>query len=149
MADSKISELPMAESLEGTEQIVIVQNNETRQSTVQSILNYITPITLTVSANQVISLQDALYDTVELIRMTWSGVNGTMTLNLPTASLNVNRIMRFISNGGFANATRVNLSPVGNELLDGVNSPYVINKSYEGIQFWSDGLEWFIIQKKG
>ena len=149
MANLKISNLPIANNLEGLEPIVVVQNSVTKQSTVQNILNYMTPTSLVVSAGQVISLQDALYDTAQLIRMTWSGANGTMTLNLPTASLNTNRIIRFISNGGFANATRVNLTPTGTETLDGVNSPYVINKSYEGIQVWSDGVEWFIIQKKG
>ena len=41
------------------------------------------------------------------------------------------------------------LTPTGTELLDGVNAAYVINKPYEGIQVWSDGIEWFIIQKKG
>ena len=49
----------------------------------------------------------------------------------------------------FANATRVNLTPPGAETLDGLNDAYVINKPYEGIQVWSDGIEWFIIQKKG
>tara|TARA_R110000803_G_C11858997_1_gene306893 strand:+ start:92 stop:541 length:450 start_codon:yes stop_codon:yes gene_type:complete len=149
MANLKISNLPISTNLEGLEPIVVVQDGVTKQSTVQNILNYMTPTSLVVSAGQVISLQDALYDTAQLIRMTWSGANGTMTLNLPTASLNVNRVMRFISNGGFATATKVNLKPTGTELLDGVNTHYVINKSYEGIQVWSDGVEWFIIQKKG
>jgi hypothetical protein len=149
MADSKISNLPISTNLEGLECIAIVQNGITKKSTIQNILNYMTPISLLVSDGQVINLQDALYDTAQLIRVTWTGVNGTMTLNLPSASLNTNRVMRFVSNGGFAVATRVNLTPTGTETLDGVNSPYVINKSYEGIQVWSDGIEWFIIQKKG
>ena len=149
MADSKISNLPIANKLEGLEPIVVVQDSVTKQSTVQNILNYMTPTSLVVSDGQVINLQDALYDTAQLIRMTWTGVNGIMTLNLPSASLNTNRVMRFVSNGGFATATRVNLTPTGTETLDGVNSPYVINKSYEGIQVWSDGIEWFIIQRKG
>lgn len=149
MADSKISNLPIANKLEGLEPIVVVQDSVTKQSTVQNILNYMTPTSLVVSDGQVINLQDALYDTAQLIRMTWTGVNGIMTLNLPSASLNTNRVMRFVSNGGFATATRVNLTPTGTETLDGVNLPYVINKSYEGIQVWSDGIEWFIIQRKG
>ena len=149
MANLKISNLPIANKLQGLEPIVVVQDSVTKQSTVQNILNYMTPTSLVVSDGQIISLQDALYDTAQLIRMTWTGENGTMTLNLPSASLNTNRIMKFVSNGGFAVATRVNLTPTGTETLDGVNSPYVINKSYEGIQVWSDGIEWFIIQKKG
>jgi len=56
--------------------------------------------------------------------------------------------MRFLSNGGFANATRVELTPINSETLDGSTSAYVINKEFEGIQIWSDGVQWFIIQKK-
>tara|TARA_B110000503_G_C7133139_1_gene407651 strand:- start:1055 stop:1162 length:108 start_codon:yes stop_codon:yes gene_type:complete len=29
-----------------------------------------------------------------------------------------------------------------------ISAAYVINKTYEGIQVWTDGTEWFIIQKK-
>jgi len=85
-----------------------------------------------------------------MIRLSWNGSNGTMTLNLPDAtdSINVNRVIRFISNGGFATSTRVNLTPILGQTLDGDTDAYVINKEFEGIQVWSDGIEWFIIQKK-
>jgi hypothetical protein len=149
MANLKISELPIGTPLQGVEEIVIVQDGITAKSNIQEILNYIVPFTLVVGPDEVINLQDAIYEKVELIRMTWSGVNGTMTLNLPSASQHSNRVMRFLSNGGFAVATRVELTPTGTETIDGVNAPYIINKSYEGIQVWSDGIEWFIIQKKG
>ena len=149
MANLKISELPIATPLQGAEKTVVVQGGITKQSTIENIVNYIVPITLVVSSGQTVNLQDAAYEKAELIRMTWDGANGTMTLNLPTADQHPNRVMRFISNGGFAVATRVELTPTGTELLDGVNAAYVINKPYEGIQVWSDGIEWFIIQKKG
>ncbi len=149
MANLKISELPIATPFQGAEKTVVVQGGITKQSTIENIVNYIVPITLVVSSGQVINLQDAIYEKAELIRMTWNGANGTMTLNLPTAAQHPNRVMRFISNGGFATATRVNLTPTGTELLDGANASYVINKPYEGIQVWTDGIEWFIIQKKG
>lgn len=149
MANLKISELPIATPLQGAEKTVVVQDGITKQSTIENIVNYIVPVTLVVSSGQTVNLQDAAYALAELIRMTWNGANGTMTLNLPTASLNTNRVMRFISNGGFAAATRVELTPTGSETLDGLNASYVINKQYEGIQVWSDGIEWFIIQKKG
>ena len=149
MANNKISELPISASLQGSESIVVVQSGVTKQSTVENIVNYIIPISLVISDGQTINLQDEIYEKAELIRMTWSGVSGNMTLNLPNAAQHPNRVMRFISNGGFANATRVNLTPTGAETLDGLTDAYVINKSYEGIQVWSDGIEWFIIQKKG
>ena len=149
MANLKISALPIATPLQGDEKTVVVQGGITKQSTIENIVNYIVPISLVVSEGQTINLQDEIYEKAELIRMTWSGVNGNMTLNLPNAAQHSNRVMRFISNGGFANSTRVNLTPTGAETLDGLNDAYVINKSYEGIQVWSDGIEWFIIQKKG
>ena len=149
MANSKISALPIATPLQGAEKTVVVQGGVTKQSTIENIVNYIVPVTLVVSSGQTVNLQDVAYEKAELIRMTWDGANGTMTLNLPTAAQHPNRVMRFISNGGFAAATRVELTPTGSETLDGLNAPYVINKSYEGIQVWSDGIEWFIIQKKG
>jgi len=149
MANNKISELPISTPLQGSESIVVVQSGETKQSSIENIVNYIVPISLVVSDGQTINLQEEIYEKAELIRMTWSGVNGNMTLNLPNAAQHPNRVMRFISNGGFANSTRVNLTPTGAETLDGLNTAYVINKTYEGIQVWSDGIEWFIIQKKG
>jgi hypothetical protein len=149
MSNLKISALTQATALQGDERIVVVQGGVTKKSTVENIVNYVVPTTLTVSSGQTINLQDATYETSELIRLSWSGGNGTMVLNLPTASQHPNRVMRFISNGGFAAATRVELTPTGSETIDGVSSPYVINKTYEGIQVWTDGIEWFIIQKKG
>jgi hypothetical protein len=148
MANLKISQLPVSTALQGDEAIVVVQSNTTKQSTVQHILNYIVPTSVTVSSGQTVNLSDSVYATSELIRLTWSGANGTMTLNLPSAASNENRVMRFLSNGGFATATRVELTPIGGDELDGGTAAYVINKTYEGIQVWSDGVEWFIIQKK-
>ena len=148
MGNLKISALTQATALQGDEKIVVVQGGVTKQSTVESIVNYVVPTNITVSSGQTINLQDATYETSELIRLTWNGANGTMVLNLPTAAQHPNRVMRFISNGGFAAATRVELTPTGAETIDGSSSPYVINKTYEGIQVWTDGVEWFIIQKK-
>ena len=148
MANSKISELPQATELQGGEIFATVQSGTTKQTTLNDIHNYLVPTNLTVSAGGTVNLSDATYDNSMLFRLTWSGASGTMILNLPSASDNTNRIMRFISNGGFATATRVELTPIGGDELDGSTSPYVINKVFEGIQLWSDGVEWFIIQKK-
>jgi len=148
MANLKISALPAATALQGDENIVVVQGAVTKQSTIQNIVNYIVPTSLTVSAGQTINLSDVGYQSVEMIRLTWSGANGSMVLNLPDATQNVNRVLRFISNGGFATSTRVELTPILSQNLNGSTNPYTINKVYEGIQVWSDGIEWFIIQKK-
>jgi hypothetical protein len=148
MANLKISELPQATAIQGNEEIAIVQGGSTKRTTVNTTKNYIVPTTLTVSDGQTINLSDIGYQSAEMIRLTWSGANGTMVLNLPDATQNVNRLLRFLSNGGFASATRVELTPILSQTLDGSTTAYVINKEFEGIQLWSDGIEWFIIQKK-
>ena len=144
----KISQLDSISSIQETDLIAVVQNGSTQKATISQIENYLVPVNITASDGQTINLSDSTYVDSMLVRLSWSGVNGTMTLNLPSASANTNRVMRFLSNGGFANATRVELTPINSETLDGSTSAYVINKEFEGIQIWSDGVQWFIIQKK-
>ena len=149
MSNLKISQLTAATELQGDENIVVVQGAVTKQSTVQNIVNYIVPTSLTVSEGTTVNLSDSAYATSELIELSWSGSNGTMVLNLPLAASNVNRVMRFISNTGFGAGTQnADLTPQGGDTLDGSTNKYRINKAYEGIQVWSNGVEWFIIQKK-
>ena len=149
MGNLKISALPAATELQGDENIVVVQGAVTKQSTVQNIVNYIVPTNLTVLEGTTVNLSDSAYATSELIELSWSGSNGTMVLNLPLAASNVNRVMRFISNTGFGAGTQnADLTPQGGDTLDGSTNKYRINKAYEGIQVWSNGVEWFIIQKK-
>ena len=73
-----------------------------------------------------------------------------MTLTLPDATNtnNINRVVRFISDTTFVTNTRVYVTPAAGQTIDGSSNFYEINKEYEGIQLWSDGTEWFIIQKK-
>ena len=149
MGNLKISALPAATALQGDENIVVVQGAVTKQSTIQNIVNYIVPTSLTVTQGTTVNLSDSAYATSELIELSWSGSNGTMVLNLPLAASNVNRVMRFISNTGFGAGTQnADLTPQGGDTLDGSTNKYRINKEYEGIQVWSNGVEWFIIQKK-
>ncbi len=144
----KISQLNAVSSVQPSDLLAVVQGGETKKATVSHLENYLVPVNITVSDGETINLSDSTYSDSMLIRLSWTGANGTMTLNLPSASDNTNRLMRFISNGGFNNATRVELTPINSETLDGSTNAYVINKEFEGIQVWSDGVEWFIIQKK-
>ena len=75
------------------------------------------------------------------------GGSGTATYTLPTATSSTNRVIRFISDSSFETNTRVDITPAGSDNLDGANTA-TINKDYEGIALWSDGTEWFVIQKK-
>ena len=149
MANKKISDLPIASELQGGELFAIVQDGTTKSTTLNKIDNYLIPTNLTVSTGVTVNLSDEIYKDIILLRLTWSGENGTQILNLPSALDNTNRIIRIISNGGYQVATRTELTPIGGDTLDGSTAAYVINKPYEGIQVWSDGVQWFIIQKKG
>lgn len=144
----KISQLNAITIIQEDDLLAIVEGSETKKAEVYQLENYLVPTNVTMSAGSTVNLSDSTYDKSMLIRLTWSGATGTATLNLPSAASNTNRLIRIISNGGFSVSTRVNLTPTGSETLDGSTNAYVINTEYEGIQVWSDGSEWFIIQKK-
>lgn len=146
MADKKISQLGSATPLQGDETFPIVQSSVTKKAEIYDIHNYIVPTNLTVLNGSTVNLSD--YPNAFLIKLTWSGGIGNMTLNLPSAASSVNRTLRFASDSTFSSNTRVYLTPIGGDELDGSTGNYEINKAYEGIKIWSDGSEWFIIQKK-
>lgn len=156
MADKKISQLNAvdAANITGSEQIPIVQSNETKKTTLGDvqhyIINHLEPTTLTVSAGNTYDLGDVAYDEAELIVLSWSGVNGTATLTLPdvTLSKNLNRAKRLITDSTFSNSTHADLMPYSTQTLDGNNTAFDLNRAYEGIKIWNNGTEWFIIQKK-
>ena len=156
MSDKKISQLTLvsASNITGAEDLPIVQGGTTKKTTLQNVqhyvVNHLEPTTLTVSLGQTVDLDASTYDESELILLSWSGGNGTMVLTLPDATdaKNLNKVKRIISDSTFTNATKARVTPFGSQNLDGANSYYEINKAYEGIQVWSNGVEWFIIQKK-
>lgn len=147
----KISELNAATELQGTEAFPLVQSSETKKATISQVINYIHNTNITVSPDVNIDLDNSLYDNSRMIKLTWSGSSGNMVLSLPDASTtkNINRIIRIVTNGGFNTNTRVRLTPIAGQTLDGSSNYYELNVSYEGLMLWSDGSEWFIIQKKG
>ena len=148
MADKKISQLDSASALSGSETFPLVQGGTTLKGTINQIKNFLIPTNITVEADVDIDLADSQYANIKLVKLSWSGAAGNMTLTLPSASSSQNRAIRFISNGGFNTNTRVYLTPAGSDTLDGSTNYYEINKTYEGIYVWCDGNEWFIIQKK-
>tara|TARA_S200002703_G_C3780994_1_gene240642 strand:+ start:137 stop:586 length:450 start_codon:yes stop_codon:yes gene_type:complete len=148
MADKKISQLTDATALTGSEQIPIVQSSSTVKTTAHDLSNIYISKAQTAQAGGDVDLDASDYDTVKLIKLTWSGANGTAVYTLPDATTHTNRIIRFISDSTFNNSTHVELTPKSGQTLDGSANDYDINKSYEGIAIWSDGTEWFIIQKK-
>ena len=146
----KISQLNAATELQGTETFAVVQSSETKKGTISQVINYIHATNITVSSGDTVDLDDAAYDDTRLIKLSWSGGSGNMTMTLPdaTTSKNTNRLIRFVTNGGFNTNTRVNLTPLAGQELDGSSSSYELNVAYEGLMLWSSGTEWIIIQKK-
>ena len=151
MANSKISDLPIASALQGDEAFALVQSGTTKRTTLSDIDNYIIATDITVADGTTINLSDNTYDSSTLIKFTFTATGGVenATVNLPNVNgTNTNRLIRFISDTTFTANTKVNLTTTNGSTIDGSSSPYVINKEYEGVQLWSDGIEWFIIQKK-
>ena len=157
MSDKKISALTnvTAANITGAEELPIVQTSETKKTNLQEVqhyvVNHLEPTALTVSvAGGTIDLNDSAYDEAELIVLSWSGANGTVELTLPdaTASKNLNRTKRIISDSTFSTATHADLTPRSGQNLDGSSSAFRINKAYEGLKIWCNGTEWFIIQAK-
>lgn len=154
MADKKISELTEATEINSTDVFPFVQTGTTKKiqfaNIQKEIINYLVPTHITAQADTPIDLGDSTYDSSEMIKLSWSGDSGASVFTLPdaTSENNQNRLIRFISDSTFHTSTRVQLTPLVNQDLDGASTSYEINKAYEGIQVWSDGTEWYIIQKK-
>lgn len=148
MANQPISGLPEASALQGDELMVVVQSGVTKYSKSKEINNYIPAYSQTVAMDDAVDLSEEDYADILMVKFSWDGDAGTATVTLPPAVDNINRTMRFISDGTFSANTRVDLVPSAGENLDGASTAYEISKSYEGIKVWSDGSEWFIIQKK-
>ena len=153
----KISQLTAitASDISGSEPIALVHSSETKKATLTEvqafIVNHLDPVSLTLSvAGGTIDLNDSTYDEAEMIKLSWSGANGTVELTLPdaTATKNLNRTKRIISDSTFATATHADLTPRAGQNLDGSSSAFRINRAYEGIKIWCNGTEWFIIQSK-
>ena len=149
MANSKISALPIATALQGNESFALVQNGTTKRTTLSNIDNYVIATDITVADGDTINLSDSTYTSSTLIKFTFTATSGVenATVNLPNVN-DTNRLIRFVSDTTFTSNTRVSLTPINGATIDGSSSPYVINKEYEGVQLWSDGTEWFIVQKK-
>ena len=111
---------------------------------------YLTPTKIICQDLTNINLSGSAYTSSGMFELNWTGSQGEMTMYLPDAtdSNNTYRAIRFITNGTYETNTRTYLTPSGSQTLDGSTGFYQINKAYEGIMVWSDGIEWFRIQTK-
>jgi hypothetical protein len=144
--DKKISQLGSATALQGDESFAIVQSSVTKKATLHQVKNYIVAEHLTAEADVDVDLGS--YTNVRMFKFSWTGGNGTAVYTLPDATTNTNRLIRFIADSTMQSSRHIDLTPVSGQNLDGSSSAYRMNKDYEGLAIWSDGSEWFIIQKK-
>ncbi len=84
-----------------------------------------------------------------IVKIGWSGGNGTYVINLPSAATIPYRVIRFVTNGTYpgGGAHKVRFTPVAPETIDGA-AFFEISKVYEGLSIWSTGTEWVVIQAK-
>ena len=149
MANLKISELPQATEIQGNEILPLVQSGSTKQTTASKFKNYFVSTDITAEAGVNVDLNASIYDDTFMFKLSWTGANGTAVYTLPSAVTHENRKIRIISDGTFTgSAKHVDVTPAVGQNLDGSTNLYRINKDYEGITVWSDGVEWFILQKK-
>lgn len=147
MADKKISQLTSATDLTGSEEFPLVQSSTTKKIAVKE-LNKLITVSKTASAGEAVNLDSSTYANAQMIKLSWSGGNGTAVYTLPDATTSANRKIRFISDSTVSSSKHIELIPKSGQNLDGSSDDYNINKAYEGIAVWSDGTEWFVIQKK-
>jgi len=148
MANAKISALPTATELQGNEIIPLVQGGLTKQTTASKFKNYFVSTDITAQAGVDVDLNAAIYDDTFMFKLSWTGGNGTAVYTLPDAVAHANRKIRFISDSTFNSQDHLDVTRAAGQTLDGSSGRYRINKDYEGITVWSDGVEWFILQKK-
>ena len=86
-------------------------------------------------------------DTEYMIFNTWSGANGTATINLPSARDNEGRLLRFKSDSTISANTAINLRPSGSETIDG-DPEFAFNRDYDGVMLLAHDSNWYIIQRK-
>lgn len=115
---------------------------------------------ITGSAGGSIDLGATPYEQAHYIYLSWTGGNGTYTLNLPSTDATIGlqrggngykREFKFftdnsLSNG--ANNTIFRLQPSGSDVIEGATFNEVLDRQYDGITIFGTPGAWFILQRK-
>lgn len=147
MANRKISELPQSTILQGDEIFAVVQDGETRKTTLSDTKKD-NGVSTTLQNGDSIDLSSGGFNGYSLYLLKWTGGSGNQnaTVTLPDVS-DSGRFIRIITNGSFTSNTHARLTTKSGQTIDG-GTEYVLNIAYEGVAIWSDGTEWFIVQAK-
>lgn len=166
MANKKISQLTNTLNLTDSDEFAVVNGGETKAVTFSYIKRnfpnsygsadsgsiYIVPVEILGAPVGSTNLGDTAYSNTGMINLRWQsgGGNGVHALTLPdaTALNNTYRVIRFVCDGTVTANKEFYLIPAGGQTLDGSASAFQIDREYEGIAVWSDGVEWYRIQSK-
>lgn len=83
-----------------------------------------------------------------LLRWGQAGVNGHHSVYLPHIDGNVFRSIRFITDSTVDANEQIWIYPQAGATIDGGVGPLQIDRFYEGLSLWNDGIEWYVIQAK-
>ena len=130
MADKKISQLTSATALTGAEELPLVQSSTTKKITVKDFNKLIT-VSKTASAGETVDLDSSTYANAQMIKLSWSGGNGTAVYTLPDATTSANRKIRFISDSTVSSSKHIELTPKSGQNLDGSSDFFLKLKYFE------------------
>ena len=83
-----------------------------------------------------------------LLRWGQEGVTGQHSVYLPPIDGNVFRSIRFITDSTVDANEQIWIYPQAGATIDGGVGPLQIDRFYEGLSLWNDGIEWYVIQAK-
>ena len=116
---------------------------ETANPLTSSSIQTLTPYTITASAGS-----SSTYNANNnMVYISWTGGSGEYQLTLPSASSTPYRLIRISNDGSVDANNKVDIFSPSPQTIDG-GTFYRINKEYNGIQCWSDGSNWVVIQAK-
>jgi hypothetical protein len=82
-----------------------------------------------------------------IVDLNWVGGPGTYEFTLPSATTIPYRTIRFVNDATVTANDKIHIVAPTGETIDGATF-YEINKVYNGIAVWSDGVNWTVIQAK-
>jgi hypothetical protein len=85
-------------------------------------------------------------------KLTWTGADGGHGITLPDAGdtstpVMSNRLVEYLTDGTFSAARSVDFTVTSGGLINGVTSTTITGK-YQSIKFWSDGTEWYVLNRQ-
>ena len=140
------TETARVSSQQGTDEIIIAVDVNTTDATIDGTMTNNGAVVTAVNDVSATAGGSTTIDSSNYMNfVSYSGANGTHTINLPAASTGV--FLRFKTNETIEANKTVTLTPNGSETIDG-ETTYVMDRGYDGISLMGVGSQWFVVQKK-